>query len=251
MKKEVIVSIAASKPAQSVHLSHVERSYAQTIGDVKNANREMLGKENNEERVIQELSDRTGQSIGRIKKLLAHSEYLSHECLTRLAELGADEDFFDAAQPVRRILTKNMLSRRLTHDQIEKDLSNALLEMWQEYLQRGKIDKNHWLKIRNVTSEQKQAWVPAKKAFGKPQMFKYRPPTGVGPLPGPLKPKQISRRLKALSKEIDEIAQKAEGHQCDLIQEVGKVLIKMISLHHSLLRGGKTTKGGIDHATLH
>jgi hypothetical protein len=235
----------------------VAKTYSEIIWSVKsgfeekNEAKRRLGKKNSDETIIKELSMETGLSPERIRKSLVQCEYLTEVCLLELTQRRVGEDFYEAAQPVKRLLVKNLIDRGLDHEQIEEAISSALPAMWQEYRQTGRIDKRRWMKVRSPTSEQEQGWVSGEEAIGKSQLLKYRPPNGRGPVPRPLKTKQISSRLQNLSKDISEIAQGTEEKRCDLIQEVGRLLTKMIGLHHTLLHGRESTKGETDNEPLH
>jgi hypothetical protein len=248
-------TVSAKNSSNSARLRRIQTPYPEIIWSVKSSFEERRqtnscsGDRNSDELIINQLSRETGRSQGMVKKFLAQGEYLTKECVARLSESGADEDFFDAAQQVKRFVVKEMLNKDVTRAQMEKEISRALLKMWREYQQTGKVDTKRW--VENGVSKEKHTWTQGKETIGKPQILKYSPPNADGPLPRPLEPKQIARRLKNLSKEINETTQKADGKNCDLIQEVGNLLTKMIGLHHSLLRGRESTKGEKTHGTLH
>jgi hypothetical protein len=256
-ERRVACPVRGSDEVNSNRLRRTETPYPEIIWSVKSNFEERRevntrsGNRNSDGLIIDQLSRETGRSQAMVKKLLAQGEYLTKECLAVLSKSGADEDFFDATQQVKRFLVKDMLSRGLSHKQIEGEISRAFYELWEEYQQTDKVDRKRWMVMENGVSKEKRSWKQGNEIFRKPQILKYRSPNVDGPISRPLKPKQISRRLKSLSQGISEIAQKADGKQCDLIQEVGNLLTKMIRLHHSLLRGRESTKVEKTHATLH
>jgi hypothetical protein len=204
-----------------------------------------------DEAIRAELASSTGQSIGRINKLLAQAEHLTDQCLNKLDRSGADEDFFDAAQPTRRLLLKNMVSRGLTNEEIKKENSVAMEQMFEEYERGGKIDRKRWLDRLNRTSKEKPAWAPGRRVFGKPKVLIYRRPNGLSPDLRPPTAEEIADRLKVLAREITQIAEGSHGNDQRLLQDIGRMVIEMAKLHQSVRCLRESTMERTDHGTLH
>jgi hypothetical protein len=210
-----------------------------------------LNKEKTEEVIRAELAKSTGQSLGRINKFLAQAEYLTEECLMKLDQAGADEDFFDAAQPAKRLLVKDLMSRGLTQKEIEKEISSAMDQMFQEYEREGKIDRKRWLDRLNGTSKEKPAWAPGRRVFGKPKVLIYRRPNGHSPDLTPPTAEEIADRLKDLAQELMHIAERPYGNDQHLHQEIGRLVIKMAKLHQRVRCLRESRMERVEHGSLH
>jgi hypothetical protein len=210
-----------------------------------------INKDRADESIRTELASSTGQSIGRINKLLAQAEHLTDQCLNKLDRSGADEDFFDAAQPTRRLLVKDLMSRGLTEQEMEKEISRAVWEMFQEYERGKKIDRKHWMKRLNGPSKQTSTWASGREVFGTPQILAYRRPNGNSPDPDPLTAKEIVIRLRELAQELMHIAERADADDKRLLQDIGRMVIEMAKLHQSVRCLRESTMERTDHGALH
>ena len=246
--------------------NHEDRSYAMTIKDVRTASNQLWKESSNQdpgcissplkrERIEQsfrkELARATGQSLGRISKFLAQAEYLTDECLKKLDQSGADEDFFDAAQPAKRLLVKDLMSRGLTQKEIEKEISSAVEQMFQEYERGKKIDRKHWMERLNRTPKENPAWAPGGRVFGKPQTLIYRRPDYHSPVPKPLTAKDVGNRLRELAQEITQLAERPHGNDQSLSQDIGRLLVEMANLRQSVRDQRESTGERVEHGTLH
>ena len=245
------------KSTATARLVPVRQSYPEIVPAVKRAYFELRdvimssGKKSMEHRIRKELSSLTARSLGRINKILADGEHLTDECLAKLCEVAADEDFFDEAQKVKRELVKNMLSKGLSPEEIEQEISSALPEMYGEYEQAGRIDRKRWMARQKGTSKGTRTWSQGKKTFGKMQVLKYRPPSVDGSLPELLEIEEIANLLRRFVRETNRVVERMDSEQCDPVQELGRLAVKMNELHSTVLHRGISTKGETHHGTLH
>lgn len=269
MKRDARKNGFAAQPSRSrfwPYLSGAGKSYPLTIKDVATTYAQRLNtltgregqgtaasinKDRADESIRAELTSTTGQSIGRINKFLTQAEYLSDQCLNKLDQSGADEDFFDAAQPTRRLLVKDMISRGLTQEEIQNEISRDVEEMFQEYERGKKIDRKRWINSLYGTPKEKSAWAPGSRVFGKPQVLIYRRPNGNTPAPKPITPQEIGDRLRELAQELTHIGERIDGNDKRLLQEIGSLVVEMVKLHQSVGCLRESTKERAEHGALH
>jgi hypothetical protein len=260
MKKEVTRILCPEDESRSDTLAlvvRVDRMYPEIVGAVKNAYREMRVSiqpqktRASEEKVRKELSGLTGRSLGRINKFLAHGEYVTNDCLERLCELGVDEDFFDAVQKVKQGLVKSMKSKGQSLEEIEREVSGVLPEIFLEYERKGRIDRKRWLKMCDEEPVKCNTWSEGEGTFGKPQILKYRTPNADCKALRPIEEREVLRRLQHIAREIEKVAERSSDRRCDLVQEIGRLLIKMADLHHSVLDRGISIEEETRYGTIH
>jgi len=184
-----------------------------------------------EEAVREELSTATGQSITAIDRCLCHGEYLTEDCLSKLEQRGAGEDFFIEAQHLKSILIKNALVKGLAQEEITREISAAILEMYREYQETRRVNATRWLKDRIETSETVPTRTSGTELFGKPQILKYGSPKTAGSVPKTLTLVEISARLEELARKIRKILERHKERKPDLARELGRLTIEMVKLH--------------------
>jgi hypothetical protein len=86
---------------------------------------------NREENIRLVLAERLEKSPTTISKYLNHAEYLSDEAISALVQAGADKEFFEDTQIVKRKLLTNLKSSGITEDEISAQVSEAMLRMHQ------------------------------------------------------------------------------------------------------------------------
>jgi hypothetical protein len=94
---------------------------------------------NREENVREILAERLGKNLGTICKYLNYAEYLDPETLEVLVDLKADKRFFETAQRSKRVLIKNLRQEGHSDEQVETRICSALLDMFKEYSDTGRI----------------------------------------------------------------------------------------------------------------
>ena len=125
-------------------------SYAEKIRDIRTAYDRLYQKQpDRDESIRTAIAERKKRTVGFIDICLSHSEYLTERCLDKLVDKNEEHDFFVAAQKVKRQLLKSPIQKGLSHEEITKRISKAVLAMRTEYRQTGKIDGKNYKKIGN------------------------------------------------------------------------------------------------------
>jgi hypothetical protein len=188
-----------------------------------------------EEAVREELSRATGQPIEQIDIYLLHGEYLTEDCLMKLRERGAGEDFFVEAQHLKVILIKNALVKGQGREEISREISAAILDMHREYQETQKVNAMAWLRNQIESSDAEPTWASGMELFRKPQILRYKPPKGGDLAQKSLTPAEIGARLEELAKRIREIAQRRTKSNGNLAQNLGRLTIEMAKVHQEAL----------------
>jgi hypothetical protein len=185
-----------------------------------------------EEAVREELARVTGRSNMQIDECLCHGEYLTDECLLELGQMGAEEDFFVEAQHLKVILIKNALVKGQGREEITREISAAILEMYREYQETRKVNATKWLRDRIESSEAKPKRTSGIELFGKPQLLQYGPPKKDAFAQKPLTLAEISVRLEGLAQTIRKIVEGRNKGKAGMTQRLAKLTIEMAKLHH-------------------
>jgi hypothetical protein len=229
-----------------MQLKHKDRSYPDIISELRKEyaqlskaravqaaahNGSRPDREKIEEAVREELARATGQSIEKVDQCLCHGEYLTEDCLRKLGERGAEEDFFLKAQHLKATLIKNALIKGLGKQEITREISAAVLLMHQEYKQTGKVNATKWLRERAESSETKPTWASGTEIFGKPQILKYSSPKTAGSAPKTLTLAEITVRIRELARETREIVGGRNKSKAGLAQGPARLTAELAKLH--------------------
>lgn len=95
---------------------------------------------NTEDNARKVLSIRLGRSPKTINQFLNHADFLNQETLDLLASENAPKEFFEEAQPSKRIELKTLNSRRASNDEITIQISRKMVDWYGEYKATGKIN---------------------------------------------------------------------------------------------------------------
>jgi hypothetical protein len=96
---------------------------------------------NREENIRLVLAQRLEKSPDTISKYLNHAEYLTDEAISALVQAGADKEFFEKTQVVKRKILVNLKSSESTEEQISAQVSEAMLRMNQDHNEIEKLKK--------------------------------------------------------------------------------------------------------------
>ena len=172
-----------------------------------------------------------GRSITQIDECLCHGEYLTDECLLDLGQRGAGEDFFAAAQHLKVILIKNALLKGQSREEITREISAAILEMYREYQETRKVNATKWLRDRIESSEAEPKRTSGIELFGKPQLLQYGPPKKDAFAQKALAPQEIIVQLEELARQIRKIVEGSNKGKAGMAQRLARLSIEMAKLH--------------------
>jgi hypothetical protein len=178
----------ATYPEQSKYESGP--SYAEILELVQSSYGDIRRSKTNEESSIRNiLSSAFRIPVEIVDEYLCFGEYISRPILKTLAESKVDKHFFDRAQKVKRQLVKFYRHDELSDQKIMAKVSQAILEMYREYIEKGKFNTKDWQRfyrskndLKNQQSQQKSN----KPIVRKSKKFKYwtgaRQPSEVQPI---------------------------------------------------------------------
>jgi hypothetical protein len=129
-----------------------------------------------ENRIRAILSARFQKPVEVINEYLCFGEYLNELILKTLAKSQIDKNFFERAQRVKRILVKNYRHENNSDHEITGKISNAVLEMFYEYIEYGKFNTKDWQRFYWSTNEFNKRKTPVKlkrRKITKAKRFKY------------------------------------------------------------------------------
>ena len=137
---------AINKQKDTDYLQYEEGpSYAEDIELVQSFyNQIKHSMANEEDRLRNFLSGHFQRPVEVINEYLCFGEYLNEFILKTLAKLQIDKNFFERAQRVKRILVKNYRHENNSDREITEKISIAVLEMFYEYIESGKINTKNW-----------------------------------------------------------------------------------------------------------
>lgn len=210
-------------------------SYAEGLESVRQSyddNKKALAYE--ESSIRNHLSAALRTPVEIIDEYLCFGEYISEKVLKTLAESKMNKNFFERAQKVKRILVKNYRHDELSDRKIITKASEAILEMYHEYLETGKINTKDWQRflkgengINNVKKRKQN-----KSTVRKSKQFKYW-----SSAPKPSEVQAIS--LNELNKILDEVYHEIKNvniiDNSKLQLQAGKVkneCLNLARIHH-------------------
>jgi hypothetical protein len=172
-----------------------------------------------------------------VDEYLCFGEYISMPVLKTLAESKVDKHFFDRAQKVKRQLVKFYRHDELSDQKIMAKVSQAILEMYREYIEKGKFNTKDWRRFlmggnginnsRNLKTN--------KSTARKSKIFKY--------WSGAQKPSEVRPvNLNEINHMLDDVYQGIEninifdGAKLSIeADKVKKQCLSLAKIHHLML----------------
>ena len=111
-----------------------------------------------------------------VNEFLCFSEYINRSVLKTLEESKVDKHFFDRAHKVKRQLIKFYRHDELSDQKIKAKISQAILEMHNEYIETGKVNTKDWQRFyrdKDDLKNQQRQRKPKKSTVRKSKKFKY------------------------------------------------------------------------------
>jgi len=165
-----------------------------------------------------------------VDEYLCFGEYISMPVLKILAEEKIDKHFFDQAQKIKRQLVKFYRHDELSDQKIMAKVSQAILEMYREYIGKGKFNTKDWQRfyrsendLKNQQSQRKQDKCTAKKS----KQFKYWAGT---PKPAEVRPIEVNDIEKMLADVYQGIESIKVYDNANLPKQADKVEKQCLSL---------------------
>jgi len=173
-----------------------------------------------------------------VDEYLCFGEYISMPVLKTLAESKIDKHFFDRAQRVKRPLIKFYRHDELSDQKIMAKVSQAILGMYDEYVEKGKFNTKDWRRFyrdkTDLKTQLKQR-KPNKSNVRKTKTFKYwtgsKKPSEVRPV----NLNEIDNMLEDVYKGIENI-DIFDGAKLSMqADEVKKQCLGLAKIHHLML----------------
>ena len=169
---------AINKQKDTDYLQYEEGpSYAEDIELVQSYyNQIKPSMEYGEGRLRTMLSAQFQKPVEVINEYLCFGEYLNELILKTLAKSQIDKNFFERAQRVKRILVKNYRHEGCADREITEKISQAVLEMFCEYIEFGKLNTKDWQRFYWSANEFNKKRRPVKmndRKITKAKRFKY------------------------------------------------------------------------------
>jgi hypothetical protein len=194
----------------------------------------MAGKESS---VRNRLSAELRIPVEIIDEFLNYGEYIGAPVLKTLAESRINKHFFDLSQKVKRQLIKIYRHDELSDKKIMLKVSQAILKMYHEYIEKGKINTKDWqrfLKGENGIENVKKPKLN-NSTVRKSKKFKYW--TGE---PQPSEAKLVN--LNDIDKMLDDVCQGIQNINifasvklCILADKVKKQCLGLAKIHQLML----------------
>jgi len=152
-------------------------SYAEVLVKVQSFYENIkIPKTKKENSIRNTVSSEFGIPVEIVNEFLCFSEYINRSVLKTLEESKVDKHFFDIAQKVKRQLIKIYRDDELSDQKIMAKVSQAILEMYNEYIETGKVNTKDWKRFyrdkNNLKNQQRQR-KPNKSTVRKFKKFKY------------------------------------------------------------------------------
>jgi hypothetical protein len=176
-----------------------------------------------------------------VDEYLCFGEYISKPVLKTLADSKADKHFFDRAQKVKRQLVKIYRHDELSDQKIMVKVSEAILKMYNEYLETGKINTKDWqrfLKGENGLKKAKKR-KPDKFPVRKSKKFEY---WSGAPQPSEITPISLNELNKMLNevyhgiKNVNVLDNNKLRLQAD---KVKKQCLNLAKIHYLIMELGQ------------
>jgi len=213
-------------------------SYAEALESVQSRYDDIRRSKNTEESSIRNrLSAQFRIPVEIVNEYLCFGEYIRMPVLKILAESKIDKHFFDRAQKVKRQLIKVHRHDELSDQKIMAKVSQAILEMYDEYVEKGKFNTKDWRRFLMGENEFNNAKNPKrnKSTARKLKIFKY--------WTGTKKPSEVrSVNLNEINHMLDDVYQGIEninifdGAKLSMkADKVKKQCLGLAKIHHLML----------------
>jgi len=215
-------------------------SYSEVLVKVQSFYEDIkIQKTKKESSIRNTVSSEFGIPVEIVNEFLCFSEYINRPVLKTLEESKVDKHFFDIAQKVKRQLIKIYRDDELSDQKIMAKVSQAILEMYNEYIETGKVNTKDWKRFyrdkNNLKNQQRQR-KPKKSTVRKSKKFKY--------WTGAQKPSEVrSINFNEINKMLDEVYQGIENIniydgvklrvQAD---KVKKQCLGLANIHHFIMK---------------
>jgi hypothetical protein len=213
-------------------------SYAEGLKSVQSRYDDIRRLIANEESTIRNrLSAQFRIPVEIVDEYLCFSEYISKQVLKILAESKIDKHFFDQAQRVKRQLIKLYQHDELSDQKIMAKVSQAILEMYGEYIEKGKFDTKDWrrfLKGENGINSAKNL-KPNKDTGRKIKKFNYRPGAQKLLEARPINVNDIDKMLADIYRGIENINIFDDTKLRIRADKVKKQCLGLAKIHHLML----------------
>ncbi len=215
-------------------------SYAEILELVQSSYEDIRRSITNEESSIRNrISAQFRIPVEIVDEYLCFGEYISKPVLKTLAESKVDKHFFDRAQKVKRQLVKIYRHDELSDKKIIAKVSQAILEMYYEYIEKGKFNTKNWHRFyrsQNDFNNLQRQRKPNKSTVRKSKKFKY--------WTGAQKPSEVRPvNLNEINHMLDDVYQGIEninvfdGAKLSMqADKVKKQCLGLAKLHHLMLK---------------
>jgi hypothetical protein len=131
--------------------------------------------ENGENEVRKLMANRLGKSVTTISKYLNHGEFLNSEAIDALVKAGAEKEFFEAAQPYKRKVIKELKSAQKSDSETSAAVSEAILSLSHEYLatKKAALTYHQTDQKESLSSEIQNQPGLANRSSSKPKKFSH------------------------------------------------------------------------------
>jgi hypothetical protein len=173
-----------------------------------------------------------------VDEYLCFGEYISRPVLKTLAESKVDKHFFDRAQKVKRQLVKFYRHDELSDQKIMAKVSQAILEMYREYIEKGKFNTKDWQRFyrsKNDLKNQQSQRKSNKPTVRKSKKFKYWTGTQKPSEVRPVKLNEINHMLNDVYQGIENI-NIIDGAELSMqAVKVKKQCLGLAKIHHLMM----------------
>jgi len=192
---------------------------------------------NRESSIRNSLSAQISMPVEIVDEYLCFGEYIGMPILKILAESKTDKHFFDLSQRIKRQLIKFYRHDALSDQMIMAKVSQAIYEMYREYIEKGKFNTKDWgrfLKGDNDINNSKNP-KPNISTARKSKIFKY--------WTGAKKPSEVRPvNLNGIENMLEDVCHKIENiHIIDGAKlsvqsdKVKKQCLDLAKIHHLML----------------
>jgi len=215
-------------------------SYAEVLVTVQSFYENMkIQKAKKENSIRNTVSSEFGIPVEIINEFLCFSEYINRPVLKTLAKSKVNKHFFDRAQKVKRQLIKIYRHDELSDQKIKAKISQAILEMHNEYIEKGKFNTKDWQRFyrdQNGLKNQQRQLKQNKPTVKKYKEFKY--------WTGTQKPSEVRPvNLNEINKMLNEVYQGIEninifdGAKLSMqADKIKKQCLGLAKIHHLMMK---------------
>ena len=219
-------------------------SYAEKIRDIRtDYDRSLRKRPNSDEEIRVAIANRIDKRVDIVDLRLSHSEYLTVQCLDKLVDKKAEQEFFVAAQKVKRQLLKSPIQKGLSHEEITKRISKAVLAMRTDYRQTRKIDGKNYRKIGNDDWDI-NSFIEPKLKVSKPLRY-LTPPNETLQKPS-IRLSDMTNKIDAARRKISSLMNPSESELTFFAEELRNTIHALCRLFCQISQE-KPQKGGKTH----